>query len=110
MACLLVILLLIFWQYAGQYNELSENLAISSKFNLSFKDELDLEVYYIAIGAKESSEMEDAIRQVEDAQAIVERLRKNTYHSNGVKSSEQFERIHGQSEKKNGPADGDQRV
>ena len=86
MACLLVILLLIFWQYAGQYNELSENLAISSKFNLSFKDELDLEVYYIAIGAKESSEMEDAIRQVEDAQAIVERLRKNTYHSNGVKS------------------------
>ncbi len=86
MACLLVILLLIFWQYAGQYNELSENLAISSKFNLSFKDELDLEVYYIAIGAKESSEMEDAIRQVEDAQDIVERLRKNTYHSNGVKS------------------------
>ena len=86
MACLLVILLLIFWQYAGQYNELSENLAISSKFNSSFKDELDLEVYYIAIGAKESSEMEDAIRQVEDAQAIVERLRKNTYHSNGVKS------------------------
>ena len=30
--------------------------------------------------------MEDAIRQVEDAQDIVERLRKNTYHSNGVKS------------------------
>ena len=30
MACLLVILLLIFWQYAGQYNILSYNLAFSS--------------------------------------------------------------------------------
>ena len=55
MACLLVILLLIFWQYAGQYNKLSENLAVSSKFNLSFKDELDLEMYYLAIGSKEAS-------------------------------------------------------
>ena len=51
MACLLAILLLIFWQYAGQYNKLSENLAVSSKFNLSFKDELDLEMYYLAIGS-----------------------------------------------------------
>ena len=47
MACLLIILLVIFWQYAGQYNKLSENLAVSSKFNLSFKDELDLEMYYL---------------------------------------------------------------
>ena len=59
MACLLVILLLIFWQYAGQYNKLSENLAVSSKFNLSFKDELDLEMYYLAIGSKEASELDD---------------------------------------------------
>ena len=28
MACLLVILLLIFWQYVGQYNKLSENLSL----------------------------------------------------------------------------------
>ena len=86
MACLLIILLVIFWQYAGQYNELSENLAISSKFNLSFKDELDLEMYYIAIGAKESSELEGALGQVEDAQEIVKKLRKNTYHASGKKN------------------------
>ena len=66
MACLLVILLLIFWQYAGQYNKLSENLAVSSKFNLSFKDELDLEMYYLAIGSKEASELDDVpARQVQ---------------------------------------------
>ena len=72
MACLLVILLLIFWQYAGQYNKLSENLAVSSKFNLSFKDELDLEMYYLAIGSKEASELDDVVGQVEDAQEIME--------------------------------------
>ena len=85
MACLLVILLLIFWQYAGQYNKLSENLAVSSKFNLSFKDELDLEMYYLAIGSKEASELDDVVGQVEDAQEIMEKLRKNTYHASGVK-------------------------
>ena len=85
MACLLAILLLIFWQYAGQYNKLSENLAVSSKFNLSFKDELDLEMYYLAIGSKEASELDDVVGQVEDAQEIMEKLRKNTYHASGVK-------------------------
>ena len=50
MACLMIILLFIFWQYTGQYNKLSENLAVSSEFNLRFKDDLDLEMYYIAIG------------------------------------------------------------
>ena len=85
MACLLAILLLIFWQYAGQYNKLSENLAVSSKFNLSFKDELDLEMYYLAIGSKEASELDDVLGQVEDAQNIMEKLRQNTYHASGVK-------------------------
>ena len=37
MACLMIILLFIFWQYTGQYNKLSENLAVSSEFNLRFK-------------------------------------------------------------------------
>ena len=59
MTCLMILLLIIFWHYAGQYNELSENLAVSSEFNLRFKDDLDLEMYYIAIGSKESSELED---------------------------------------------------
>lgn len=86
MVCLFVILLLSFWQYAGRYNKLSENLAVSSEFNLRFKDELDLEMYYLAIGSKEASELEDVLQQVEDAQNIMEKLRKNTYNPNGVKS------------------------
>lgn len=86
MACLMIILLVIFWQYTGQYNKLSENLAVSSEFNLRFKDELDLEMYYIAIGSKESSDLEDVIGQVEDAQEIMQKLRRNTYHNDGVKS------------------------
>ena len=86
MACLLIILLLIFWQYTGQYNKLSENLAVSSEFNLRFKDDLDLEMYYIAIGSRESSDLEDVLEQVEDAQEIMQKLRRNTYNNNGVKS------------------------
>lgn len=86
MACLMIILLFIFWQYTGQYNKLSENLAVSSEFNLRFKDDLDLEMYYIAIGSKESSNLEDVLEQVEDAQEIMQKLRRNTYDNNGVKS------------------------
>lgn len=86
MAWLMIILLFIFWQYTGQYNKLSENLAVSSEFNLRFKDDLDLEMYYIAIGSKESSDLEDVLEQVEDAQEIMQKLRRNTYNNNGVKS------------------------
>lgn len=86
MACMFIILLFIFWHYAGQYNKLSENLAVSSEFNLRFKDDLDLEMYYIAIGSKESSDLEDVLKQVEDAQKIMKKLRRNTYNINGVKS------------------------
>ena len=86
MACLMIILLFIFWQYTGQYNKLSENLAVSSEFNLRFKDDLDLEMYYIAIGSKESSDLEDVLEQVEDAQEIMQKLRRKTYNNNGVKS------------------------
>lgn len=86
MACLMIILLFIFWQYTGQYNKLSENLAVSSEFNLRFNDDLDLEMYYIAIGSKESSNLEDVLEQVEDAQEIMQKLRRNTYNNNGVKS------------------------
>lgn len=86
MACLMIILLFILWQYTGQYNKLSENLAVSSEFNLRFKDDLDLEMYYIAIGSKESSDLEDVLEQVEDAQEIMQKLRRNTYNNNGVKS------------------------
>ena len=86
MACLMIILLFIFWQYTGQYNKLSENLAVSSEFNLRFKDDLDLEMYYIAIGSKESSNLEDVLEQVEDAQEIMQKLRRNTYNNDGVKS------------------------
>ena len=43
-------------------------------------------MYYIAIGSKESSDLEDVLEQVEDAQEIMQKLRRNTYNNNGVKS------------------------
>ena len=42
-------------------------------------------MYYLAIGSKEASELDDVLGQVEDAQNIMEKLRQNTYHASGVK-------------------------
>lgn len=42
MALLIAFLLVIAAQYVSMYDQLSENLAVSSEFNLHFKDDLDL--------------------------------------------------------------------
>ena len=55
MTVLMVVLLIIVSQYVSKYDRLSENLAVSSEFNLHFKDDIDLEMYYIAIGSKDNS-------------------------------------------------------
>ena len=55
MIVLMTVLLFLVIQYVRKYDMLSENLAVSSEFNLHFKDDIDLEMYYIAIGSKENS-------------------------------------------------------
>ena len=55
MIVLMTVLLFSVIQYVRKYDMLSENLAVSSEFNLHFKDDIDLEMYYIAIGSKENS-------------------------------------------------------
>ena len=61
MTILIIVLLVFFWHYTNEYNQLSNNLAVSSEYNanyrnsnndMSFKDEVDMDIYYVTIGRK----------------------------------------------------------
>ena len=78
MTVLMTILLLVISQYVSMYNRLSENLAVSSEFNLHFKDDIDLEMYYIAIGSKENSYLPEVMKTVEAAEDTLSKLQANT--------------------------------
>ena len=62
MAVLIIVLLVVFWHYTNEYNQLSNNLAVSSvstmptiktpSNDMSFKDEVDMDIYYVTIGRK----------------------------------------------------------
>lgn len=78
MTVLMTILLLVISQYVSMYDRLSENLAVSSEFNLHFKDDIDLEMYYIAIGSKENSYLPEVMKTVEAAEDTLSKLQANT--------------------------------
>lgn len=81
---IMAVLLFVFWQYTRQYSELSRNLAVSSEFNLSFKDDVDERIYYVAIGSKKSETLPyDLVRQ---AVGTVGRLEKTTHRKESIKS------------------------
>ena len=73
---IMAVLLFMFWQYTKRYSELSYNLAVSSEFNLSFKDDIDERIYYVAIGSKGGETLPYYL--VLEAVDTVERLEKTT--------------------------------
>ena len=86
MTVLLIVLLAFFWHYTNMYNELSNNLAVSSEYNanyknsnsdMSFKDEVDMDIYYVSIGRKGKDGL--PVDQVNKAIATVEELKKTSY-------------------------------
>ena len=81
---IMAVLLFIFWQYTKRYSELSYNLAVSSEFNLSFKDDIDEQIYYVAIGSKGSETL--PYHLVQEAVDTVERLEKTTNRKGSIKS------------------------
>ena len=91
MAVLMVILLTIMAQYVGLYDRLSENLAVSSEFNLHFKDDLDLEMYYIAVGTMEAKHLSEVMPLVDDAEATIDKLKGNTENEESIRSLRRLE-------------------
>ena len=97
MSVLLTILLVFFWQYTKKYNELSQNLAMSSEFNvkfkdygneygstMNFKDYVDLYSYYVAIGSKDKEAL--PISTVEDAIDVINKLKEHSEEKDSAKS------------------------
>ena len=93
MTILLIVLLAFFWHYTNMYNELSNNLAVSSEYNanyknsnsdMSFKDEVDMDIYYVSIGRKGKDGL--PVNQVNKAIATVEELKKTSYKKESLSS------------------------
>ena len=81
---IMAVLLFMFWQYTKRYSELSYNLAVSSEFNLSFKDDIDERIYYVAIGSKGGETLPYYL--VLEAVDTVERLEKTTNRKESKRS------------------------
>lgn len=91
MAFLIAFLLVIAAHYVSKYDQLSENLAVSSEFNLHFKDDLDLGMYYIAIGSRESSYLSEVMDLVDEAENTMQKLKSNTYDEDSKISLKRLE-------------------
>lgn len=84
MAILMVICFVVFWKSSQQYNNLSHNLAVSSEFNLEFKDTVDLETYYVAIGSESKEKL--PLDTVDEAFDVVKKLKDTTYNKDSIKN------------------------
>ena len=93
MAVLIIVLLVFFWQYTNEYNKLSNNLAVSSEYNanyknssndMSFKAEVDMDIYYVTIGRKGKDGL--PVKQVNKAIETVERLKTTTTKEESLRS------------------------
>lgn len=71
------LVLIILGYYAMKYEEITHNVNVSSKFNLDFKQDMDLKMYHYVAGSKEQAEL--PISDVEYAITLAESLKKTTY-------------------------------
>ena len=93
MAVLIIVLLVFFWHYTNTYNQLSNNLAVSSEYNanyrnsnndMSFKDEVDMDIYYVTIGRRGRDGL--PIEQVDKAIDTVEKLKNTSTKKESLRS------------------------
>ena len=93
MAMLIIVLLVFFWHYTNKYNQLSNNLAVSTEYNanyrssnsdMSFKNEVDRDIYYVSIGRKGKDGL--PTEQVNKAIDTVEKLKKTTTKKESLRS------------------------
>jgi two-component system sensor histidine kinase YesM len=73
---MVLLALLILGYYEMQYAQITRNVNISSKFNLDFKETIDLKMYYYAVGSKQQTTL--PISDVEDAIKLAESLKEST--------------------------------
>lgn len=72
-----ILALLILGYYEIQYAKITRNVNISSKFNMDFKETIDLKMYYYTVGSKQQTVL--PISDVDDAIKLAESMRQTTY-------------------------------
>lgn len=70
--------------YMMQYNKLSHNITVGSKFSLDFKDDLDLRMYYYAVISRYQKEL--PVDKVDAAVELAESLQESTIRAESRKS------------------------
>lgn len=70
--------------YEIKYAKITHNVNISSKFNMDFKETIDLKMYYFAVGSKQQQIL--PISYVEDAIDLADSLTLTTYRKESKKA------------------------
>lgn len=81
MCVLAAFLLLFFVQFSVQNSKASRNITVASTFNLNFKDEVDLKMYYFVTGSSDVLPLEE----VETARQLAMTLRESTQNRDSLK-------------------------
>lgn len=71
------LVLMILGYYELKYDQITHNVNVSSKFNMDFKDTIDLKMYYYSVGSKQQTSL--PITDVEDAIRLADSLTQTTY-------------------------------
>ena len=73
-------------EYANRYAEITNNVNVSSQFSNTFKDTVDLKMYYFSVGV--SSQTKPPVEEVDNALNLAYSLQKNTEYASSRKSIE----------------------
>lgn len=78
-------------KYNSEYNEIVKSATIASSFSIDFKKDFDYKMYRIIIGSKEFYE-EDPYKDIEEAQAIAEKLQASSWSKGNVERAEAIQK------------------
>ena len=84
LAACIVLSLSLLWAYSKQYQEISHNIQVACEFDLEFKSNVDLKMYYYSI--RSSYQEEFPPEEVADALRVTSLLTETTRDKDGAES------------------------
>lgn len=84
LVCCILLVSCVLLIYAGNYSVITHNMNLSSKFSLSFKDNLDLKMYHYCVGSSEQANL--PIKDVNEAIDVAKSLQKTTVREESKRS------------------------
>lgn len=72
--------------YAYQYSQITHNVNVSSQFSITFKDDVDLELYYYVIGINNMDRSSPPVKKVDQAIKLAQSLQQTTKNKESKKA------------------------